>query len=444
MEVKIRNRSRLMLVLALASFLFLVYAYAQLEWHLPRTVTAPHAPVRGSIKTMNGTILARSVGQKRMYPQGPLAGQILGMTNMDGGLEGAERVFDEQLSRGEDVVLTIDPGAQAAAESALAKYVPEHRADWGMVVALEVKTGRVLAAATYPPFDPNNWRNYDASVRRNRPFVDTFEPGSPVKGLVVAAAMNEGLTTPTTQYSTPMVRVVGRKAIHDAVDHPGQLTTRQVLRYSSNVGMSHIVEGFDKAKLRDYLYQYGFGRSVDLPDMPTSYYPLQALRRWDDLVRVNNAFGQGMSGSLLQLTAAYNTLANDGMYVSPQLVQGAVQGERREVLRPETARTIRMLLRGVIEDGISRQAGIKGYSLAGKTGTAQVVTEHGYSQTDYNSTFAGFFPAEQPRVTLAVMVHGAKVDYHGSMLAAPIYRDIAGEIIARWAAPPQKSPPEKE
>ncbi|GAA5514668.1 putative peptidoglycan D,D-transpeptidase PbpC [Deinococcus carri] len=447
MEVKIHHRSRLMQVIALVLFLTLVWAYAQLEWNVPQGVKRSVMQARGTITASDGTVLARSVNGKRVYPQGKLAGQVLGLMGATEGLEGLEAAYNRALEGGKNLKLTLDPGAQAAAEAALAEAVPKHQGEYGSVVVLETRTGRVLAAASYPPFDPNNWREYAPEARRNRPFLDVFEPGSTIKGLVVAAALNEGLTTPDTLYNTPMHRYVGGRwgsNIGDAVAHPGSLTTRQVLQYSSNVGMSHIVEHFAPERMRGYLGRYGFGDYVDLPTVVTSTGRLQPLRNWDDLVRATNAFGQGMSGTTLQLAAAYNSLANDGLYVSPRLVESEPAGERREVLRPETARITRQMLQAVIDKQIPHQAGIKGYALAGKTGTAQVSGAHGYSSSLFDSVFAGFWPAEAPRITIAVMVHGAKIDYHGSMLAAPIYRNVASEVISRWAAIPTEAPEEKK
>ncbi|WP_027480773.1 peptidoglycan D,D-transpeptidase FtsI family protein [Deinococcus pimensis] len=437
MEVKLRNRSRLMLVLALLGFLFLVYAYAQLEWGLPKGYGGASSTPRGSILASDGTVLAKTVGAKRVYPQGTLAGQLLGMMGTDRGLEGLEGAFDDRLASGEDVTLTIDPRFQAVAESVLARAVKERQGQYGSVVAIDVRSGNVLAAASYPPFDPNNWRNFSAGDRRNRAFLDVYEPGSTIKALIVAAAMNEGLTTPGMGYSTPMWRKIGRNVIHDAVQHPKVLSTRQVLRYSSNVGMSHIVEHFEPQDMHGYLSRYGFGQDTGLQGLYTESGQLQPVSRWSDIVRATNAFGQGMSSTTLQLATAYNVLANDGKYLSPSFVVGAQEGSERAVLRPETARTTRELLKSVVEEGIPTQAGIKGYSLAGKTGTAQVVENGRYSATLFDSVFAGFFPAEEPRVTLAVMVHGAREHYHGSQLAAPIYRDIAAEMFSQWAYPPE-------
>ncbi len=444
MEIKLRNRSIIIQVITLLTFMFLVVAYAQLEWGLPQGVKKAALQTRGSILSSNGTMLARTVGDKRVYPQGPMAGQLLGMMGDSGGLEGLERAYNAQLSEGQDITVTIDPTIQATAERALGEGVRQHQGQYASAVVLEVRTGKIIAAASYPPFDPNHWQDYTPDDWRNHPFIDRFEPGSVIKGLTVASVLNDGLITPTTTYSTPMTRWVGGRwgsTIHDAVAHPNVLDTQGVLRYSSNVGISHIVEHIPNENLYNYLYNFGFGQSIDMPNMVTASGNLQPLNKWTDLVRTTNGFGQGMSTTTLQLAAAYNTLANDGHYVSPRLVEGESAGVSRNVVRIETSRTVRTLLRNVVRDGIPNAAGIQGFDLAGKTGTAQVVIDGKYSNNLYISTFAGFFPAQAPRITIAVMVYGAKKDYHGSMLAAPIYRDITAAVISQWATLPSQKPP---
>lgn len=392
---------------------------------------------------------------ERVYPLGTVAGQLLGMMGRDAGLEGVERFYDERLARGEDVVLTIDPRFQAVAESVLAKYVREHEGVYGSVVALDVATGRVLASASYPEFDPNDWKKYDAAHRRNRPMMDTFEPGSTVKALSIAAALNEGLTNLDIAYDTPMTRKVAYKSginrisyktIHDVVARPKGVTTltvKGILRYSSNVGMSHIVEHFPNAKLHGYLKDFGFGQRVELGGVYAENGRLTDPRTWDDVVRVNNSFGQGLSSSPLQLALAYNAVANGGVFVAPQLVIGEPQGPTRRVLKRDVAKTTLELLRSVVSEGIPHAAGIPGYDLGGKTGTAQTVENGRYSATIFDSVFAGVFPTNAPRVTMAVMVHGAKRAYHGSMLAAPIFRDVAAEVYSQWAYPPTAASPDK-
>lgn len=441
MELKIRARSRWMHVIALLMFVTLVWAYAQIEWGPPNRIVQTEETVRGSVLAADGTVLARTLGKQRVYPQGTLAGQVVGMLGDSGGLEGIERTYDDKLKAGENVQLTLDPAAQAIAETALAKGIKQHQGEYGTLVMLETRTGRILAAATYPPFDPGNWRGQAGTQERvkNRAFLDAYEPGSVMKPLTVAAAINDGITTPNTVYSTPMKRLVGGKwghVIGDVVNHPGTLTTQQVLRYSSNVGMSHIVEGFSYQQLRDYLVAYGYGQEVGLTGAITAKGILKPLDKWNDLERATNSFGQGVSATTLQVAAAYNAVANDGTYVTPRLIEGSPAGQRRVVVSPEAARTTREMLRQAVTEG--ELASLPGYKLAGKTGTAQVpIPGGGYSETIYKSTYAGFFPSDAPRVTIAIMVHGAKGQYHGSQVAAPMFKDIAAAMFSEWGTPPQ-------
>lgn len=446
MEIKMRNRARLMYLLAAFIFLSLTWGYAQLEWSMPKSLSRQVVQGRGDILAADGTVMARSVDGERHYPQGALGGQVVGMMGTQEGLEGIEHAYNPQLESGQDVTLTINPRIQAQAEAALARRIPESGGDSGSAIVLETRTGRILAAASYPPFDPNHWREHEPSDWRNRPLLDVYEPGSPVKGLTVAAALNEGVITPNTVFDTPMRRYVGDQesgsTIGDSVQHPAQLTTTEVLRYSSNVGISHIVEKLPGTTLRDYLMSYGFGRRVDLGPVRTERGIVQSEDRWGPLVETNSGFGQGVSGTTLDLAAAFNVLANDGLYIPPKLVEGSTFGERREVLKNTEARQIKPMLQTALE-GIRHAAGINGYSCAGKTGTAQLVEDGKYVKGQYNSTYAGFCQTHDPRITIAVMVHGAKVEsgmFQGSQLAAPIFQELSASIISMWGLPPENIP----
>ncbi|MFC6663185.1 penicillin-binding transpeptidase domain-containing protein [Deinococcus multiflagellatus] len=221
--------------------------------------------------------------------------------------------------------------------------------------------------------------------------------------------------------------------------HPGRLNTQQILRYSSNVGMTRLVEAFPPSEMHAYLQAYGFGRAAPV-GVSTGRGQVRPPEQWDDVIRATNAFGQGMTVTTLQLAAAFNVLANDGVYVAPSLLAGTPI-RRRPVLRPEIARTTRAMLHAVIDDGISKQAGIPGYHLSGKTGTAQVAENGRYSERIFTSTFAGLVLTEPPRYTVAVMVRGAKRNYQGSQLAAPIFREIAGGLISKDGLMPQPPHP---
>lgn len=438
MELEIRRRTGWMRWLGFAAFFLLVYAYAQLNWSVPQGASAVRGAQaeRGSILAEDGTVLAQTVGGVRHYPQGVLAGQLLGMLGTDRGLEGLEYAYDEYLAAGNDLTLTLDPALQNVAEEVLAKAVQERQAVYGTVVALETRTGKVLALANYPGFDPNRWQEYPAAQRRNRAILDIFEPGSTVKALVIGAALNEGVTTPAARHEVPMSRRYGAHRVNDSVAHEPVLRTWEILRYSSNVGMSQLGDALGSERVRAYLAAYGLGERPELGPLFSQTGTLKPIERWGDLVRTTNTFGQGVSANALQLAAAFNTVANGGVYTPPRIVVGAQQAPSRQVLRPETARDMQAMLRQVLEEGLPRQAGIPGYSLAGKTGTSQIAENGRYSPGRYDAVFSGFFPAEDPRVTISVFVHDPKDLFHGSQTAAPVYRDIAAELIGMWGLPP--------
>lgn len=402
--------------------------------------SAPLASVvaRGAILASGGEKLALNAPGGRRYPHGSLAGALVGFTGRDGGLEGAEFFFDDRLRRGENVRLTIDAGVQAVAESVLAEAVRSSGAAWGAVVVLETKTGRVLAAAGAPSLDPERWRASDALARRNHAFAAQFEPGSVVKPLVVAALMNEGRVTGETTFDTPMSRRVGRATINDAVAHPARLSVGGILRYSSNVGMTLLVDDVPPETLADSFARFGFGRAPDLGGVYASRGSLGAPQDWGVLGQATRAFGQGMTANTVQLAAAFNVLANDGVYVAPRLTADQPLRARRAI-RAQVARSTRRLLHGVVDVGLPGRADLPGYHTAGKTGTAQVVVNGRYSDAVYTSTFTGTFPADAPRVTIAVAVQGAPRRYQGSQLAAPTFRDVVSGLASLWSVVPETS-----
>lgn len=453
MEVKLRIRSKMLLAFFLLVFVGMVYAYAQIELSLPKPKVHLATVERGRILTESGTVLAETAEGKRIYPQKTLAGQVVGYMGRDSGLEGLEKAYNDRLEAGKDVVVTLDTTFQSVAESVLAQKVVEQDAEFGSIVALDVHTGKILAVANYPAFDPNpdRWETnkwgelkpvrayYNPVATRNHALLDEFEPGSVIKALTVAALLNDGATDMNREYACPMTRKVGRKTIHDVVARPKgkyNLNLYGILRYSSNVGMSHLVENFPPERLHDYFDQYGFGNRPKLGNVYVADGKLNDWRSWGLIGRATNSFGQGMSATTLQIASAYNVIASDGEFVPPQLVLHEQTSEPRRVLDEKTTELSRDLLRHIVEEGLPHQAGIDGYDLGGKTGTAQVAVGGRYSNDIYSSVFAGIFPLERPRVTMVVMVYGAKKLHHGSQVAAPIFRDIAAEMMSKWGIAP--------
>jgi cell division protein FtsI (penicillin-binding protein 3) len=437
MEVKLIRRTRALSLVSLILFLLLALLYTRVQLAIPAPLRSQLVLTRGEILASNGMVLAETVQGKRVYPQGSLAGQLIGMMGTDQGLSGIEYFYNHRLASGHSVTLTIDPTIQAIAQQVLDKEAKKQLGMYGSVVVLDTRTAQVLAVANYPSFDPNHWRRYSPKVQRNTAFNSEFEPGSVMKGLTVGAVLNSGYATPTQVFPTPMQRVVGGVLIHDVVPHPGHMTIQGILQYSSNIGMSHVVQHFPARLMHRYFAQYGFGQPTGVPKIYTDPGQLNPWQTWGTLGRATMAFGQGVATTTLQLAAAYNVLADNGIYQQPQVVEGAKRQPPVQVLHPAVTRLIRGLLRIATAIQIPYEATIPGYSLGGKTGTAQEVVSGGrYSNSIYDSTYTGFFPAEEPRITVAVMIHGAKRNYFGSDLAAPIFRDIAAGVLSHWNIPP--------
>ncbi|MER3479398.1 MAG: dihydropteridine reductase [Meiothermus sp.] len=422
--------------------------------------------LRGRLLAADGTPLAMTpeVGQ-RVYPLGSSAAQVLGYGERGNlrGLEGLERDLEPTLSQGLDVQLTLDPVVQSLAEEALWKGLKASGAEWGSALVMEAQTGKLLAVANGPAFDPSAPRrdpSRDLSWR-NHAFLVALEPGSTIKTLTAATLLNEGVASLDTQVKAPMSRRIGGWIINDVVAHPEVLTLKEVLRYSSNVGISTLAERVKPAVLERYFTALHFKDPEPMPIVKVAAPRMRPANTWSGVEYANHTFGQGFLITPLHLAAAYNTLANDGSYVPPTLFESgecanaqtqpygpsASTGETRPygpsalcskpvpepVFRPEVARSLRRALAQVAV----KEAQLPGYAVGGKTGTAQVVVGGRYSSEIFTALFAGFVPADQPRVTVAVVVYypkGGRI--HGAWVAAPIFRQIAAGLFAYWGIPP--------
>lgn len=440
-DYRVARRASLIAFLTLISFMALAVTLAQLTAPPQDSPVPLHAGAgtRGRLVSADGQILAGGPLQRRQYPQGTVAAQLVGFVGAAGGLEGLERVYDAQLQRGETLNLTLDTRVQAAVEQILADAVARTDAQYATAIVMETRTGDIKAMASTPGFDANAWRGASPDRWRNRAALDEYEPGSVVKALTVAALLNEGRTTPDTVYDTPMWRRYAGATINDIVGHPKRLKTRQILRYSSNVGMTRLVEDVPPAVLHRYFTAYGFGQPGPLA-LPSGDGLLLEAEDWGALSQATMSFGQGLTVTTLQLVAAFNVIANNGLYVSPQLILGK-RPQARRVLSTATAASMREMLHGVIDEGIQSRAELPGYHVGGKTGTAQVVVDGRYSSQVFSSTFAGFVPADQPLFTVAVMVRGAKREYQGSQVAAPIFRDATATLLSLQGIPPRVERP---
>ncbi|MGD8513260.1 MAG: penicillin-binding protein 2 [Deltaproteobacteria bacterium] len=432
-----------------------------------------------AVKALNLTGVDFVEESRRFYPMKTLAAQVVGFCGTDGrGLEGIEyyynpvlngrqskwTVFKDALGRsfkseadsqgrkdGHDLLLTIDTNIQYVAEKALAESVEKFEAKSGIAVVMVPGTGAILAMAHVPQFNPNSFGQYKRWFWRNRAITDCFEPGSTFKIFLAASALESGLCTPDSEFYCEEGRYeVGNNVVHD-VHAYGPLSLRDILKYSSNIGAAKIGEKIGSAYFYRKLEGFGFGAKtgIDCPgESPGVVQPLEGLSDMDALA---TCFGQGLSASALQLTAAVSAVANDGILMKPYLVQGVMdrQGylvERftpkkgRRVISSKVARCVtRMLERVVAKGGTGVNAAVRGYRVAGKTGTAQKVDpkEMGYARGKYIAAFAGFVPARDPKITILVVVDEPKKQHYGGVVAAPVFRRIAQESLQHLKIPPE-------
>jgi len=438
-----------------------------------------------AVKALNLTGVDFVTESRRFYPMRSLAAQVIGFCGTDGrGLEGIEyyyeavlsgceskwTVFRDALGRsfkmeaalpgrkdGHDLILTIDANIQYVAEQALSESVKKFAAKSGMAVVMVPATGAILAMAHVPQFNPNSFGQYKPWFWRNRAITDCFEPGSTFKIFLAAAALESGLCTPDSKFYCEQGRYeVGNNIVHD-VHAYGPLSFRDILKYSSNIGAAKIGEKIGSTYFYHKLEGFGFGvrTGIDCPgESPGVLQPLEGLSDMDALA---TCFGQGLSASALQLTAAVSAVANDGVLMKPYLVQGVMdrQGrlvERfsatklRRVISSDAARSVtRMLERVVGKGGTGVKAALRGYRVAGKTGTAQKVDpkEMRYARDKYIAAFAGFVPAGEPEIAILVVVDEPQRQHYGGVVAAPVFRRIARETLQHLKIPPELVTPDE-
>lgn len=406
----------------------------------------------------------------RVYPDGPnIASQVLGFIGADGegkyGIEATHdkdlrgRAGDEKTKRdsfgrlidilggreaeaGKDVVLTIDYNLQFTVETELKKAVEEFQADSGSIVVMDPKTGAVLALAGQPNFDPNKFTELPAAEQFKflMPAVsNVYEAGSVFKPLTMAMAIDLNHVQPdTTNTFGKSVTVNGKEIFNAELDAFGTETMTQVLENSDNVAMVWLSSLIGAEKEREYFEKFGIGTKtgVDLVGEQSGRLPPQ--KEWNDLLRSTAAFGQGVSTTVVQLAAAYSVIANGGLTVSPHLVDKYIIGDKTElvevksgnqVISTETAAKVRGMLVSVVEKGHGKRARVEGIRVGGKTGTAQVPDPSGgYYEDRHTGTFAGLFPADDPRFVMVVRLDNPKTVRFAESSAAPTFGKIANWI----------------
>jgi cell division protein FtsI (penicillin-binding protein 3) len=404
---------------------------------------------------------------KRQYPNGALAAHALGFVGLDeDGLAGIEQSFNEKIrgegskilvetdahgrpyssfeaqSRpGETVVLTIDRFVQYKTEQALVSAVEKTHAKSGSAVVLDPRTGEILAIANAPTFDPNDPRAATQQARVNQALQNIYEPGSTFKVVAYSAAIERGLAKPTDKIDCQMgsITVAGR-LIHDHKPF-GTLTLTDALAKSSNVAAIKLGLRVGDDSMYDFMTRYGFGckTGIELPGETSGL--LRDVKKWSPSSIGSIAMGQEVGVTPVQMAAAYGTLANDGIRIAPHLVRevraadGSIvysaQPEQHKVLSAETARTLRHMLEEVTLNGTAKKAQLDGYTAAGKTGTAQKIDPKtkAYSKTKFIGSFVGFAPVDNPAVVIIVVIDEPVGSYHGGDVAAPVFNEIAEQIL---------------
>lgn len=391
---------------------------------------------------------------RRYYPTGEVASHVLGFTDIDDrGQEGLELTYDDWLrgepgrhriiqdrtgravehverisdpDPGKDLALSIDRRLQYLAYRELAAAVQRHDAVSGSAVMLDPFTGEILAMVNQPAFNPNNRDERAGSDFRNRAVTDVFEPGSAIKPFTVAAALESGLYRPTSIVDTGPGRVqVSGHPIRDVRDY-GRLDLAGILRKSSNVGATKIALSLEPAQLWGMLQAVGLGErtGVGFPGESSGF--LAHYARWYPLDQATLGFGYGVSVTALQLARAYGVLAADGLLVRPTLIRSAQTPRPIRAMSAETAHQLLAMLETVVgPEGTAPRARVRGYRVAGKTGTARKSEAGGYSEDRYVAVFAGIAPVSRPRLVLVVVINEPRRNgYYGGVAAAPVFSRV--------------------
>jgi cell division protein FtsI (penicillin-binding protein 3) len=353
-----------------------------------------------------------------------------------------EKAWDPEVM-GNNLVLTIDRTIQYIAEKELEKGVEHWKAASGLVLVTMPQTGEILAMAQVPRLDPNLPTSYPSEARRNRVITDALEPGSAFKTFIVAGALDAGVVKPTDRVhcENGVWRLGAKEVIHDV--HPyGGLTVLQVIQKSSNIGAAKISFKLGAKRLDHYLRDFGFGSRAGLHFPGETAGLLKNHQRCRSLIdRTTTAFGQGVSVSVLQLTMALGAIGNGGVLMKPILVKEIVnpKGDKvkefkpwavRRVISEQTAATMLSIMETVTQQGgTATSASPPGFTTAGKTGTAQKVVGRAYSHSKYNSVFMGLIPAHKPVLAITVIVEEPKGAIYGGVVAAPIFREVAGQAL---------------
>ena len=402
---------------------------------------------------------------RRYYPGGEVTAHLVGFTGVDdagqegvelayqstlGGKPGSRRVIKDRLGRivedvesiragqdGADLRLSIDGKIQSLAYSTIKAAVQENRAKAGALVAIDVRTGEILALANYPSFNPNNRAKLTGAQLRNRVITDLFEPGSTLKPFTAALALETGKVTPATVVHTAPGRMtIANYTIHDV--HPAAaLSLSQVIQKSSNVGVAKLALAMPREAMWDMFQRVGFGAQPQLGFPGEAAGRLRPHKTWKPIEQATMAYGHGISVSLIQLARAYTVFARDGELVPLTLVKTDAEAAGEQVLSAGTARAVRAMLEAAVQPGgTGPRARIMGWRVAGKTGTAHKLENGSYAANKYLASFVGLAPVSAPRLVVAVMIDEPSAgEHYGGSVAAPVFSHVMQGALRLLGAP---------
>ncbi|MDO8601131.1 MAG: penicillin-binding protein 2, partial [bacterium] len=404
----------------------------------------------GKIKEakLAGIYLKEEMG--RYFPQETMASQLVGFVDANSqGQYGLEASYNDVLAskggkNGQDLNLTIDYNIQFFAEKLLSQASQNLKIKNGSVLVVAPASGKILALANFPNFNPNSYQDYDLAIFQNKATLSLFEPGSVFKPITMASALQEGKITPETTYIDTGILKVGGSTIKNYDGRVyGEQTMINVLEKSINTGAVFAERQLGNDSFLKYIEKFGFFEKTGV-DLNETYSQNQQFKKGYEINFVNAAFGQGVEITLMQLARAYSALANGGKLITPHLLDNFPEKDSEQVISSKASSQVTSMMVSVVENGYSKAAKIQGYYVAGKTGTAQVsfsalgIKKSGYSDQTVQS-FVGFFPAFHPQFLILVKLDNPETRT-AEYSALPIFRDLADYIIHLYQIPPDYQP----
>ncbi len=406
-----------------------VYYYKNLASHILGYVNSDYTGVNGIANTFNDVLSGDD-------------GTMIIERDAIGDMITVEEAQTKPAVPGTNLYLTIDKSYQSILEDELSKGVKEFQAASGVGIIMDPKTGEILALANSEDYDPNNYWDYTDEQRRDRAITDTYEPGSTFKTFTMASLIDQNLCNENEKIFVENGRYKVKSVyISDTHEH-SYLTVKGILEQSSNIGISKLVQRLGDESYYKYIRGFGFGNytSVSLPGEVKG--TLKKPDEWGSLTKTFMSFGYEIAVTPIQLITAYCAIINGGILFEPQILLREVSQDGkcinnnspkqvRRIISESTSLRMKNMLVGVVENGTGKNAKIDGVSIGGKTGTSQRLIDGNYSKLNYNSSFIGFFPAENPKIVCLILLNSPKVGRYGGLAAAPIFKNVAQRIIQR-------------